>query len=194
MAQFITFDSSVNVNGETILSVVDGMGQTKNRAIEILKKNGIDNPEPGKWYSQQAWLDSFKEISEELGAFTLFSIGKKIPENAQFPPEIDDIEKALAAIDVAFHMNHSINGKPLFDPNNGQMDEGIGHYGFEKSGDKEASMECNNPYPCDFDRGIIESMAQRFKPEDSSIVMVKHDDSKPCRKKGDDSCTYNVKW
>jgi hypothetical protein len=48
-------------------------------------------------------------------------IGKSIPENAQFPPEINSIEAGLQAIDVAYHMNHRIDGKPLFDPKTGKM-------------------------------------------------------------------------
>jgi len=187
--------NNIEVNGETVLSVVDGMGIFKNRALDILSKHGISQPEPGKWYPAHVWLDSFKTISEMIGTATLFLIGKKIPENAQFPPDIDDIEKALQAIDVAYHMNHRINGLEMFNPKTGKMTEGIGHYKFEKAGDKKARMICDKvPYPCDFDKGIIEAMAKRFKPAGSPFAKVVHDDSVPCRKKGADSCTYYVEW
>lgn len=191
---FVAFDKKAEVNGETVLSIVSGMEMFKKEALEILKKNGIDDPKPGQWYSQQAWLDAFKTISEKLGISTLFLIGKKIPENAQWPKEIDAIQKALPSIDVAYHMNHKIGNEPLFNPQTGAMKEGIGHYGFELTGPKSAKMVCNNPYPCDFDRGIIEAVAQKFKPADSIGISVKHDDSQPCRKKGKDSCTYLVTW
>lgn len=180
MAQFKAFASNVEVNGETVLSVVNGMGVYKKQALDILAKNGINNPQPGQWYLQQAWLDSFKEISETIGAKTLFAIGKAIPENAIFPPEIDSIEKGLAAIDIAYHMNHK-GGE-------------IGHYRFQSTGSNSGKMVCDNPYPCEFDRGIIETMAQKFKPKDSIMVFVEHDDSQPCRKKGAESCTYMITW
>ena len=179
MAQFKAFAPGVEVNGETVLSIVDGMGVFKNAAFKILSENGISDPKPGNFYSQQAWLNAFKQISATVGSNTLFSIGQKIPENAQFPPEINSIDKALAAIDVAYHMNHR-GGE-------------IGNYNFEKTGDKSAKMICNNPYPCDFDRGIIEAMTKKFKPA-GSMVFVDHDDSQPCRKKEGESCTYIVKW
>jgi hypothetical protein len=115
-----------------------------------------------------------------LGQNTLFSIGMKIPENANFPPEIESLEKALQSIDVAYHMNHR-NGE-------------IGHYRYESVGPKSVKMVCQNPYPCAFDRGIITAMAKRFKPKDSIMVNVMHDDSAPCRVKGGASCTYNVRW
>ncbi len=194
MAQFKSFDMNAEVNGETVWSIVSGMGAFKDRAMKFLAENGIKNPEPGHWYSQQAWLNAFKTISEATGAFTLFNIGKKIPENAQFPPEINDIGKALSAIDIAYHMNHRIKEEILFDPKTGVMKEGIGHYGCEIQAENKIKMVCNNPYPCDFDRGIIEAMAMKFKPVNTSIVMVKHDDTQPCRKKGADSCTYLISW
>lgn len=180
MAVFKAFDSNVEVNGETVLSVVDGMGAFKQRAYQIMKENGIDNPEPGKWYPQQAWLDAFKAISQNLGSNVLYKIGKSIPENAQFPPDIDSIEKGLSLIDVAYHMNHR-NGE-------------IGSYKFEKTSDRSGKMICNNPYPTDFDRGIIEAMGTKFKPADSKQVRVMLDQAASGRSSGGDTDIYNVEW
>lgn len=180
MAQFKAFSDKVEVNGETVLSVVNGVGVFKKQALDILAKNGINDPKPGEWFLQQAWLDSFKEISEKIGPKSLYAIGKAIPANAQFPPDINTIEKALAAIDVAYHMNHK-GGE-------------IGHYKFVKTEGRTGKIICDNPYPCEFDKGIIEAMAQKFKPEDSIFAIVEHDDTQPCRKKGADSCTYLISW
>lgn len=193
MVMFVAKSANAEVNGETVYSIVDGMGTFKSKALEILSKNGIKDPKPGIWYSQQNWLNAFKEISASIGTNTLYSIGFKIPENAKFPPQIDSIDKALSSIDVAYHMNHRINGKVLFDLRTGTMLEGIGHYIFEKLTDKEAKMTCPNPYPCDFDRGIIDGMAKRFKPA-GSFVQVLHNDAAPCRKKGAETCEYKIKW
>lgn len=194
MAQFKSINPNVEVNGQTVLSIADGMGAGKRMGLKILSENNIDDPKPKNWYSQQDWLNAFKQISEKIGYNTLFLIGKSIPENAEFPPDIDSIEKALAAIDVAYHMNHRLNGKQLFNPQSGQMQEGIGHYNFKKISENKAEIICDNPYPCDFDRGIIAAMARRFKPSDSVQVAVNHDDSKGCRNKGDNSCCYIITW
>ena len=118
----------------------------------------------------------------------------KIPENADWPPQINDIPGALASIDVAYHMNHRINKEPLFNPETGVMKEGIGHYGFEKISDNEIKMVCSNPYTCDFDRGIIEAAANKFKSNDSQDIRVRSDDSHECRKKDGDSCSYYISW
>lgn len=181
MTQFEAFDKHVEVNGESVLSVVDGMGFFKQKAYDILLKNGIKEPKVGEWYSQQSWLNAFKEISKIMGTKTLRLIGQKIPENANFPPEISSFEIALGSIDIAYHMNHR-NGE-------------IGNYKFlgVTEGKKEAEMICENPYPCDFDQGIIESMAKRFKPKDSLSVSIKHADG-DCRNNGHQYCKYIVFW
>ncbi len=179
MAQFQALASNVMVTGGSVLAVVNGMGSFKQTALDILGKHGIKNPQPAEWYPQQAWLDAFREINKSIGAATLYQIGRSIPATAKFPPGIDTIEKALGSIDAAFHMNHR-GGE-------------IGHLTYSKAGERKASFNCNNPYPCDFDRGIIEAMAGRFKPS-GAIVKVLHDSSKPCRKTGGDSCTYLVSW
>ena len=62
MTQFKACAPSVEVNGETVLSVVEGMGIFKDSAYKVLEENGIKDPAPGKWYSQQAWLNSYKKI------------------------------------------------------------------------------------------------------------------------------------
>ena len=193
MTMFVPMAANAEVNGETVLSVVEGMGIYKAKAIAVLEKNGIKGPKPGLWYGQKSWLDAFKEIYESIGQNTLYSIGLKIPENAKFPPQIQTIHDALGAIDVAYHMNHRIGGKVLFDGQTGKMTEGIGHYTFTKISDREAKVVCPNPYPCDFDRGIVEGMARKFKPA-GSMITVAHNDAAPCRKKGAQSCEYGVKW
>ena len=179
MKLFTAFSTKVEVNGETIYSVIDGMGAFQARGIKVLADNGIVDPKPGQWYNQQAWLNAFKTISETIGASTLFAIGQKIPENAKFPPEINDIFKALGAINMAYHMNHR-NGI-------------IGDYKFEKTSDTSAKIICTNPYPDEFDKGIITTMARRFAPE-KSFPKVVVDVNAPTRTKGGDSTTFLISW
>ena len=193
MAQFQAINSEAEVNGQTVLSIANGLGSMEATGRRILAEHGLPDPQPDQWYSQQAWLDAFRHISDKVGRNTLYKIGTSIPDNAEFPPEIDDIFKALSAIDVAYHMNHRLKGKVLFDPNTGEMGEGIGHYFYQQLGPQELEVRCDNPYPCDFDRGIVEQMAKRFKPE-GAIIRLTHDEAKGCRKNGDAECAYIVTW
>ncbi len=178
MAQFVAMAPNVEVNGETVRSVILGMGAFEPRALSILSEHGIVKPAAGRWYAQQGWLDAFRQIAEEIGPNTLYQIGLKIPEAANFPPGIATVTDALESIDVAYHMNHR-RGE-------------IGRYTFVSAGPSAARIVCDNPYPCEFDRGIIQAMTRRFAGGEA--VGVRHDESRPCRNKGGGSCTYVVTW
>ncbi len=179
MASFVAFAPGVEVNGETVLSVIDGMGAFKVMGLKILAEHGIVDPAPGMWYSQQAWLDSFKTIAAKLGPSTLRAIGKSIPQNAQWPPEVKTVEAALSSIDIAYHMNHR-GGE-------------IGHYTFKANDGHNGTLVANNPYPSDFDLGIVQAVALKFAPPNTR-PNVSLDTSAPTRQDGGDSCTYLINW
>jgi len=152
MKKFEASSDAVKVNGETILSFVKAVPASEDSRKEILKKYGIDNPQPGQWYSQQAWLNAFREISEKIGVTSLKLIGKAIPKNANFPPEIRETKHAFELLDKAYKMNH----KGGF----------IGQYKFLSFDAKkrEIKMEINTPYPEEFDAGIMFGLFEKFKP------------------------------
>jgi hypothetical protein len=118
-------------------------------------------------------------------------IGSKIPENAEFPSGIVDLNSAIKSIDIAYHMNHRKNEVVLYNVKTGVFTEGIGHYGYEKIPGKNLIIsECWNPYPCAFDLGILTTMTKKFEPN----AIIERDKSKPCRNNGADSCTYSIAW
>lgn len=180
MRLFEASSRNVEVNGETVYAIIDGMGVFKSRAIAILAENGIIDPKSGSWHKQQDWLNAFKEIAENVGSNALKLIGQKIPENAKFPPNITDIHQALTAIDKAYHMNHRRGY--------------IGHYTYNKRSDCSGKMVCTTPYPDEFDRGIIISVGQTYKPKNAKNLNVEIDKSAPIRTKGGESTTYIIKW
>jgi hypothetical protein len=197
--QFKVFEPGIEVSGASLGAIIDGFKKYPTVAMKYLTKYGLVKTVAGKpaeidrggWYSLETWLAAYEGIANEVGPNSLFGIGKSIPENATFPPHVVDIHSAIASIDVAFHMNHRKNGVVMFNPENGSMLEGIGHYAVQPS-EKENRIicVCENPYPCDFDRGIITAMANRFEP----LARTAHDNEAPCRKNGADSCTYVVMW
>ncbi len=193
MAEFIAFDTTAEVNGQTILSVLDGMPGFETTARKILKDHGIDAPTPDSWYPQQSWLDAFKHIALKVGDAVLTNIGKKIPENAEWPPHVNSIVTALESIDIAYHMNHKAKGKILFDPATGAVGDGIGSYKYELLAENSVKMTCKNPYPCSFDRGILKAIAEKFKPLGYKLAF-KENVAKSCRKQGDHYCTYLITW
>ncbi len=178
MGAFKVLEKGVEVNGQTVLSVIHGMEFFEQKALKILEAQGIKDPEPGQWYCQQAWLNAFKIIADEIGPYALYCIGEKIPDNADFPEDMNTLHDQLLPFILAYHMNHR-GGE-------------IGSYEFYKVEDGEMYLTCKNPYPCEFDRGIIAGIAKQVTPGDH-YSLVLHDDSGPCREKGDGSCTYLIK-
>jgi hypothetical protein len=174
MAEFIAFDPNVETLGHAIKATVEGMGS---EAEEVMARHGLMPFEPDHWYPQQSWLDALKEMGDR-GMLNLVAVGLKIPETAAMPPDILDVESALAAIDVAYHMNHR-GGE-------------IGYYKYESVGDKHVKMICKNPYPSDFDYGLIYGFTRRYLPAGADFVVERQDS--PSRVKGDDTCIYDVTW
>ncbi len=197
--QYRSFEPGIDINGQTVRVVVDGFRLLKELPSRILLRAGIGTPgpdglvviDPAAWYPQQVMLSSLERVASEMGRPNLFVIGLRIPEAARFPDAITDIHEAIAAIDVAYHMNHRKHGKPMFDPETGEMTEGIGHYGCEPvAGRAMIVCRCHNPYPGEFDRGLLTAMARRFE----RAAEVTHVDTEPCREHGADSCTYHITW
>jgi hypothetical protein len=139
----------IEVAGQTMVAVTSGI-LVGSVARELLAREGLQDIQADGWYPQQKWLNVYRSIGEYLGADTLYSIGRRIPYSADFPDEaMTDVPTALAAIDVAYHTAHR-GGE-------------IGHYRFVEVGLDHFEMHCANPYPNEFDLGIITAMIERYR-------------------------------
>lgn len=182
MAPYEPFDDGVETRGETILVVEEALSRFseayQQRARGALAEYGIEDPKPDEWYPQEAELNAFETIAEELEPHILDRLGGQIPEMAEWPDDIDGVEAALRSIDEAYRLNHRGGD--------------IGYYAFEPAGDRTARIECKNPYPCEFDRGLIRAVAQAHSPVESFVFV--EEPGETCRRHGDDVCRYIVHW
>lgn len=192
MAQFVAINKEVEVSKAIVLSTINSMEQGKENRIEILERNGINLE--NEWINLQNWLNAFKVFANSLGDMNLFLIGKAVTSNAVFPP-IKDLEEALRSINIAYHMNHRLNGRVMFDKLTGKIIDGIGEFKLTEFDSKRrsATMVCNNPYPSKFDEGIIIQVVRNFKPK-GSFEKIKLDITKETRIRGGNSCTYLISW
>lgn len=176
MPKYKAFSSGAEVNGRTVQSIVEGVGQFssayKKRALDILENHGLPEPEPGTWYPLQSYLDAFEELTDTIGPKTVKKIGTEIPDLIEWPPEVDSVEAAMAGLDDAYNMNH--------------RGDDIGYYEFEKTGDSEGTMECRNPYPPELDEGLLKGMGEKFSGP-GSFVRVEQTSEGTTR-------TYDVSW
>jgi hypothetical protein len=191
LTRYLSFSPGVELIGQSVVSFLAATELQTAVMSRILVKSGFPHRVvPTEWYPGQKWLDALRLITESIGDSTLFSIGKRVPESAVWPEEIRTIEAGLASIDVAYHMNHRMDGERMFNVVTGAMKEGIGHYHHKPAGNRRAVMVCTDPYPSEMDRGIISTIARRFQPT-AEVVL---DDTQPSRKRGGESCTYIVTW
>jgi len=186
----------VEVRGEVIIGLISAMKSLYLPPDKYLTKYDIEKPQEKQWYPLEAVTRVFADLEKE-GLFLLLQrIGTYVADNAVWPKNLKSFEEALSSIDHAYHMNHRRDGKELYDYAHNQPFEGfIGHDYIETDyQNKKAVYVCGSFYSCDFDFGMARAVARKFKPESSAIVNIVHDDSKPCRKKGGDTCTYIFSW
>ncbi|WP_164020801.1 hypothetical protein [Pyxidicoccus trucidator] len=189
----------ITVSGSSTITIIDAVKgfsvlvEELMQTMKIQTRNAEGRPavDPKAWYPLENYMPVYKKIETLLGGRGLEKVGSMIPQFAEFPPNIRDIHSALAAIDVAYHMNHCKDGKVMFDPSTGEMLEGIGHVRYQPvAGKNEIAVVCDDFYPCRFNVGLIRGMAQRFEPK----ATLTHGPNQDCRLKGATSCTYVINW
>lgn len=159
-----------------------GIGTIKGKDVVIDKE---------AWYPLENWLAAYEDIINSIGPRATHQMGMQIPKVAPPPPQVNDIHQIAGAVDVIYHTHHRKNGRPMFNPANGSKLDGIGNYGYKPTpGEKKITSICDNPYPCEFDRGLITAYCQTVE----KYARVTHDDRAPCRKRGEPACTYTIVW
>jgi hypothetical protein len=184
--------------GANMQAIMGGFGSFTLIASKFLINAGIGTPdenmiaqfEPAKWYPLDRVLKVFDDIQKEFGNFTLTQVGMHVPKVSPLPPHVVDVPGAFEVLDFGYHINHGINGEPMFNPETGVMKEGIGHYKWiYTKGTTKGSIESTSIYGCAFDTGLVTGNAQKFKPK----AIITHDKA-TCRSRGGNNCTYHVDW
>ena len=195
-----TFEPGIELSGLIVGPIVDAFKLFPSVAVKGLLAHGIGALK-GKdmvvdrqaWYPIEKWLAAFDAFATTVGPRALFQIGQQIPKYAD-PSQlahVTDIAAGIASIDVGYHMQHRKNGRLMFDPATGQTLPGIGTYASKaEPGQRRITAVCEDPYPCEFDRGLLLGFATKFE----KLARVAHDDRTPCRKDGARSCTYQISW
>jgi hypothetical protein len=173
------------------MAVFTAMGPYRHLGEKAFAKHGIWAIDSEQWYAIDILLGVLDVVAEHAGANTLFAIGKRVPEHAAkaqalLPPP--DVDTALRNVDVYYHRNHRKDGKVMYDPATGTMLEGIGHYHAHADGPRRFVIVCDNPYPAEFDHGLLTAFARSL----SLDALVERDETKPNRARGGDSCTFVV--
>ena len=175
MSRERAFPPELQTRGGNILALLAAMGPYRLQGEELLAAQGITDVSADGWYSLQAFVTVLDEIARRVGPHTLFQIGRQIPDHIRMPERIRGFEEICAAFGKAFDLNHRGGD--------------VGGIGYSITGPRSAVIVTSTPYPCDFDRGVIQGFFQRFQ---DSRVAVARDPNRPCKAEGGKSCTYFV--
>ncbi|HKG92192.1 MAG TPA: hypothetical protein VKA84_09885 [Gemmatimonadaceae bacterium] len=163
------------VSGGNILSMLAAMGPFRRTGERILADHGIRDVTAEGWYPLDAYVRSLDTIEAKMGPNTLYQVGKEIPNHIMLPPGLDTFPVVIGSFEPAFAMNHR-----------GWAGVPISH---RVTGPKSGVIISATPYPCDFDRGVIQGFFTKLL---GARLKVEHDPTKECKKKGGRSCTHIV--
>lgn len=182
MPEFIAFSPTAEIWGGSLLSMVEGMaaaGADREELLGLLAQRGILDPHRDGWFAQQGLLDALREAGSRFGDGVLRAAGRAIPRLSRFPPEVETLERALMTLDLAYQVNHR-GGR-------------IGHYACRPLGHRRMELFCDNPYGCELDLGILETLMADHGIA-ASEARLRHAPGTPCRKAGGRACIYHVAW
>jgi hypothetical protein len=187
----------IDVSGQSVAGTMWAFQQYKSMPHRFLMTEGIGSLgsdgnvtiDTEKWYPLENWLRAFGRIGQEVGPAVLTQIGASVMQNIEWPPGMTSMEGLVRFIDAGYHMHHRKNGQPMFDQKTGAMTAGIGNFQYKGEDRTRYFVECANPYPCPFDKGILAGALRRL----GTGTLAVHDTTTgDCRAKGNRSCTYVV--
>ncbi|WNG29329.1 hypothetical protein F0U62_39055 [Cystobacter fuscus] len=172
--------SDVEAQGHLVNALIDSGEAVRPEVKRIMAAHGFTATTIQPWYPLPDFLRCLEDIQTHVGRFSLRAIGQQLPRYTVFPPHITSFETALILVDEAYRMNHRGPGN-------------IGGYHHEPVDGHAARMRCDNPYPCEFDQGLLEALHMRFAHPGSLRLRITHGPG-GCRALGDAACTYHLKW
>jgi hypothetical protein len=172
--------SGVEVQSSTAKALMDALGLLSQETRRILAQHGIPTLVQQEWYPIETLLGCLRDIRSQMGPYTLHSLGRLSAQHIAFLPTVGSFPVALASLHEAYQTRHR-----------GQ--ENLGGYHAESHGGRAARIRCDNPYPCEFDQGLLESLFERFPPQEAFRLRCAHVPD-GCRTQGAPACLYHLQW
>lgn len=178
MDRHISISTGIDVLGQAILAVVNSVQSGRETMLTFLRKNGIGDLLPDRWYSLDNYLMAYGELAQNMGNGIFYVMGLVTVENL-FPEKIKSLDKGLQKIDDLYRTNH--------------QGRGIGYYKLVEFdyADKSAIMKCNTPYPVEFNNGLLTAVLKKLQPRSTSkcVAMLGHDHGAPLS-----AVNYLITW
>jgi hypothetical protein len=182
MAEFVSFDPESEVSGSNIQLVIKAHRALGFDIAACLSKHKLNRVQPNDWVNLQTYLDCLKDIQQEFSYYysfySLIAIGTKVIDYAMGIPNPHKSDTNFEPLNNFYQLRHR------------GMD--VGEYSQEFLSEKHLRVTARNPYPSDFDYGLVWGMA-RMRVSNGQVLRVIRAES-PSRRKGDASCVYDLIW
>jgi predicted hydrocarbon binding protein len=169
----------MEVAGEWVGTVAAGVDRfsadSREPARAVLEDAGLADADPAEWYALAGYVDAVASIHDIVGDQAVHALGQRVARAVAFPEGTEDVPAALDALDEVCRAGHRGGDH--------------GGYAFRQIGDEDGRVECRTPYPCAFDRGIVEGAAVAHAEGFVRVCEVG-----ACRADGAERCTYEVSW
>lgn len=169
--------AGIEVAGTIVGAVTAGIEQfpaeTRESAQTILQRHNFDAPDTDTWYPLAEYVAAIEAIDKLVDDQAVHALGQRIARAVTFPADTTDVPAALSALDDVFGAQHRGDA---------------GDYSFRQIGAEDGRIECQTPYPCAFDRGVVEGAAVAHA--DGFVCVTEVGACKP----DDGRCTYDVSW
>jgi hypothetical protein len=171
-------------DAEVLGGAISGFVQAVNRdaILPHLKKVGLNNIEPDKWYPKQQYLDLYNSIEEanEAAMFDFVSIGMTIAQTA-WPPEMDELP-----------FEEIVRGwGERFDAVNRGADRG--YIRVEQVEERHWKIIKCLPDPDDLNYGVVYGVCKRFLPPGTRFS-VTYDPEVARRDTGGEETIFHIRW
>jgi len=151
--EFVCKDPNATVRAANVRATLEAFDIAPHMAKRLIEKYQlpVHDLRPDNFVVVQRWLDALKSIQQQFGDVLLHQTGTRIIENADFPPQFQDAEAVLLALDDIYHLNH--RGE-------------VGHYRSSRNPDGSIEVQCETPYPRHFEHGLVEGITRNSRLTD----------------------------
>ncbi|MFC7141028.1 hypothetical protein ACFQMA_14480 [Halosimplex aquaticum] len=171
--------AEMDVAGEFVAAVVEGVekfsADAREPAQRAFRDRDLATARPGEWYPLSSYVHAVEAVHGLVGDHAVHALGQRIARAVAFPEGVESVPDALDALDDVCRDRHRGGD--------------VGGYAFRQIGDEDGRIECHTPYPCAFDRGVVEGTAVAHADGFVCVCEVG-----ACRAEGADRCTYDVSW
>jgi hypothetical protein len=179
MTNKIKYDMNAEVTAKLPLGVFEVLRRLGVDPQPFIERHNLENLQADSWLPISDYLALLEDVQKNANNYyTLISVGSKIPELADKMPETFTLQDLFRNMNDSYHINHR-NGE-------------IGNYFVEFLAENHIRVIAQNPYPSDFDYGLVWGGAKYFAPKGTFVKVVRAES--PSRLKGDDHCIYDITW